>query len=182
MIVETPRLRLRTLVSDDAAFVLELVNEPSFLANIGDKGVRSEEDARNYIRNVYAEMYQRLGYGFWGLELKTSGELIGICGLTKRDTLDDVDLGFALLEKHWRKGYAREAAEATLEYGERELGLARIIAITSPLNDASCTLLEKLGFHLEGLVDWEEDETRLYGWARGGGGSPSNRIDSVTGL
>lgn len=163
-ILETDRLTLRQLDSDDAPFVLKLVNEPSWLKYIGDKGVRTLEDAENYIRTGPADMYRRLGFGLWLTELTNSQEPIGICGLLKRDTLDDVDIGFALLPGFWKQGYAFEAAGATLEYARDTLGLARVVAITTRNNAASCALLEKLEFHLQGLIQMtpEDEELKLF--------------------
>lgn len=148
----TERLTLRRLHAGDAAFILRLVNEPSWLRYIGDKGVHTLEDAEKYIRTGPADMYARLGFGLWLVELKEGAQSIGICGLLKRDTLDDVDIGFAMLPEFWRQGYAFEAAQATVQYASRELRLPRLAAITSRDNVASCGLLEKLGFRLQQLV------------------------------
>ncbi len=163
-ILETDRLALRQLASNDAAFILRLVNEPSWLRYIGDKGVSTLDEAKDYIQTGPVDMYQRLGFGLWLVELKPGMEPIGICGLLKRDTLDDVDIGFALLPEFWHKGYAYEAAAATLDHAKTHLALERILAITTPDNAASCSLLEKLGFALEELVRLspDDDELRLY--------------------
>ena len=115
-VLETDRLILRWLSTDDAEFILELLNEPSFLQYIGDKGVRTLEDARNYILNGPVDMYARLGFGLYLTELKERGVPLGICGLLKRDGLEDVDIGFAFLPRFWAKGYAYESA-AVLAYG-----------------------------------------------------------------
>lgn len=148
-VLETERLVLRWLATGDSAFILELVNEPSWLKFIGDKGVATLEDAERYIRNGPLEMYTRLGFGLYLVELKESGEPIGICGLIKRETLEDADLGFAFLPRFWGKRYAFESASATLSFGKRVLGLSRIVAITSPDNFRSVKLLERLGFRFE---------------------------------
>ncbi|MCW8925638.1 MAG: GNAT family N-acetyltransferase [Xanthomonadales bacterium] len=163
-ILETDHLTLRQLEAGDAAFILHLVNEPSWLQYIGDKGVTTLEDAANYIRTGPVDMYRRLGFGLWLVELKPEMEPIGMCGLLRRDTLDDVDIGFALLPEYWNRGYAFEAAAATLEYAKTRLALGRVLAITRPDNAASCALLEKLGFALERLVRLspDDDELRLY--------------------
>lgn len=164
-VIETDRLILRRLSTDDAEFILELLNEPSFLRFIGDKGVRTLADARDYILNGPVEMYARLGFGLYLTELKEGGVPIGVCGLIKRDGLDDVDIGFALLPRFWSKGYAYEAASAVMAYGKDALGLERIVAITSPDNHASGRLLEKLGLRFERMVRLSEDaeEVRLFG-------------------
>ena len=151
-VLETARLALRWLETDDAAFILQLVNEPSWLRFIGDKGIRTAEDARNYIEDGPVAMYRRLGFGLCLVELKESGEPIGICGLIKRDSLEDVDLGFAFLPAFWGKGYAFESAAAVMDYGRRTFGLSRLLAIASQDNEASTRLLDKLGFQFERLV------------------------------
>jgi RimJ/RimL family protein N-acetyltransferase len=163
-ILETDRLILRWLSTDDAEFILGLLNEPSFLRFIGDKGVRTLDDARNYILNGPVDMYNRLGFGLYLTELKDGGLPIGICGLIKRDGLEDADIGFAFLPKFWAKGYAYEAAAAVLAYGKTALGLNRIVAITSPDNHASARLLEKLGLRFERTIRLSKDaeEVRLF--------------------
>jgi len=153
VILETERLTLRRLHTDDAPFALRLVNEPSWLEHIGDKGVKTLEDAGNYLLTGPLDMYERLGHGMWMVELRSNKEPIGFCGLIKRDTLDDVDIGFALLPEFCRQGYAFEAAAATLEYAQTQLGLSRIVAITSQENKASGSLLEKLGFEFNKLLE-----------------------------
>ena len=163
-VLETDRLNLRWLSTDDAEFILELLNEPSFLRFIGDKGVRTLDDALDYILNGPADMYTRLGFGLYLTELKDGGVPIGICGLLKRDGLEDVDIGFAFLPKFWSRGYAYESAAAVMAYGKTVLGLNRIVAITSPDNYASGRLLEKLGLRFERIIHLSNDasEVRLF--------------------
>ena len=163
-VLETERLALRWLKTDDAAFIRQVVNEPSWLRYIGDKGVRTLEDARNYIEKGPVEMYGRLGFGLYLVELKETGDPIGICGLVKRESLDDVDLGFAFLPRFWAQGYAFESASAVMTHGTRALGLSRIVAVTSQDNHVSAKLLEKLGFHFERMARLAADtaEVRLY--------------------
>jgi RimJ/RimL family protein N-acetyltransferase len=148
-VLETERLILRRLSVDDGAFILELLNDPSWLRFIGDKGVRTLEDARNYILTGPMDMYARLGFGLYLTERKKDAAPIGICGLIKRDALKDVDIGFAFLPDFRGKGYAREAAAAVLEHARSAFGLRRLVAITSPDNEASIRLLEKLGLRFE---------------------------------
>jgi RimJ/RimL family protein N-acetyltransferase len=150
---ESERLRLRPLTPEDAPFILELLNEPAFIQNIADKGVRTLEAARDYILNGPMASYGRHGFGLFAVERKEPGSPIGICGLIKREGLDDVDIGFALLARHWSKGYAVEAAAATLAYGLRTLGLPRIVAITAPGNQGSIRVLERIGMRFEGMLD-----------------------------
>lgn len=163
-VLETNRLILRRLSTEDADFILELVNEPSWLRFIGDKGVRSIVDARDYILKGPVESYERFGFGLYLAELKETGTPIGICGLIKRDSLKDVDLGFAFLPKFWGNGYAYESASAVMAYGKSALGLNRIVAVTTPDNHNSIKVLEKLGFRFEQIVRLSVDapEVRLF--------------------
>ena len=150
--------------AEDAPFILKLLNEPSWIRFIGDKGVKTLGDARRYILEGPVKMYSLLGFGLWLVELKSSGVPIGICGLIKRDSLPDVDIGFAFLPAYWRQGYAAESASAAISYGRGAFSLGRILAITSPDNDHSGRLLEKLGFRFEGMIRLSGDspEVKLY--------------------
>jgi RimJ/RimL family protein N-acetyltransferase len=163
-VIETERLTLRKLSNDDTAFIIDLLNQPSFLRYIGDKGVRTADDAQRYIQDGPMASYERFGFGLYLVALKDSGVPIGICGLIKRDSLPDVDLGFAFLPAYWSKGYASEAAAAVLRYGRSALGLSRIVAITSLDNQDSMKLLGKIGFKEESLVRLSEggEEVRLF--------------------
>jgi RimJ/RimL family protein N-acetyltransferase len=165
-VIETDQLILRWLAIDDAAFILELLNDPSWVRFIGDRGVRTVEDARNYILTGPMEMYSRLGFGLFLTELKDAERTpVGICGLIKRDGLEDVDLGFAFLARYQSKGYGSEAAAATLAYGRDQIGLQRIVGITSVDNIGSSRLLEKIGMKFEKLMKLPHDteELKLYG-------------------
>lgn len=166
MILKTDRLRLRELTTEDAAFMLKLLNEPSFIRNIGDRGVRTLEEARSYISNRIAASYKEHGFGLWLVEENESGEAIGVCGLLKREWLEDVDLGYALLPEYWSKGYATEAASATVAYAREALGLARVVAITDPDNQSSIKLLERIGFDHERMVRQSVGEPELKLFAR----------------
>jgi RimJ/RimL family protein N-acetyltransferase len=148
-VLQTERLVLRELQRRDASFILALVNEPSWLRFIGDKGVRTLEDAVNYIAEGPARMYARHGFGLWLVELREGSAPVGLCGLVKRESLPDVDVGFAFLSAHWCNGYAFESATAVVSYARDVLGLRRIVAIASPDNDRSARLLAKLGFRYE---------------------------------
>jgi RimJ/RimL family protein N-acetyltransferase len=161
VVLETERLRLRLLTEDDAPFILELVNDPAWLRFIGDRGVRHPDDARNYIRNGSVASYGKFGFGLWLVELKAGGTPIGICGLLRRDTLPDADLGFAFLPGFRGRGYAVEAGRATLEHGRANLGLHRILAVTAPGNEASVRTLEKLGLRFEKMVTLEAGKPEL---------------------
>ena len=156
-VIETRRLILRRLSVADAEFILELLNDPSFLRFIGDKGVRTPDDARAYVLNGPIQSYETFGFGLYLAALKASSAPIGICGLLKRNTLEDVDIGFAFLPAYRGKGYAAEAAQATLTHGKDGFGLSRIVAITDPDNVASIGLLEKLGFKFERMTKLAND-------------------------
>ena len=160
-ILETDRLILRQLSTEDAAFILELVNEPSFIQNIGDRGVRTLEDARAYILRVAISSYEKNGFGLYLVELKDSGQSIGMCGLIKRDGLEDVDIGYAFLPRFWLKGYAVEAAAAVKNYARDALGLKRLVAITDPANQGSIRVLEKIGLKYEKMVRLSADDIEL---------------------
>ena len=149
MRLETERLLLTHLDPADAAFILELLNEPSWLRFIGDKNVHSLDDARRYIENGPMAMYAAKGFGLYRVALKETDTPIGICGLIKRDTLPEPDIGFAFLPRAWGAGYAREASLAVIEQGRREFGLVRLLAITDPDNERSIRLLERLGLREE---------------------------------
>lgn len=145
VVCETERLLLRRLEPEDAPFILELVNEPGWLRFIGDRNVHDLDGARRYMEEGPRALYARLGFGLYCVTAK-DGMPLGMCGLIKRDTLEDVDLGFAFLARHHGHGYAREAAAATLEHARRDHGLTRLAAITDPDNARSIHLLESLGF------------------------------------
>ena len=164
-LIETPRLVLRHLAPDDAGFILELLNDPAFLRHIGDKGVRNKRQARAYIRNGPMASYDRFGFGLYLVALK-DGAPIGICGLLKRQTLDDVDLGFAFLPHFRALGYAFESAQAVLAHARATRGLTRVLAITSPDNAASIGLLEKLGFSFQRMAQLTPAEPPIKLFAR----------------
>ncbi len=148
-VLETERLVLRRATAADAAFILRLVNEPAWKQHIGDRGMKTEQEARAYLEKSFIEMYARLGHGLYVAERREGGTPVGICGLLRRDTLDGVDLGFALLGEFEGQGYALEAARAVLAHEARAHRLERVLAITSPGNARSERLLARLGFRIE---------------------------------
>lgn len=148
-ILETPRLRLRRVALSDSAFFLELLNDPSWLANIGDRGVHTNADAESYIRNTIWTQYEAYGYGMYALQLKSSESLIGICGLVKREFLSAPDLGFALLPDYVGQGLAAEAAGELMSHAQDRLRIARLYAIVTHGNERSVRLLARLGFRRE---------------------------------
>jgi len=161
MILETERLQLRILSVDDAEFMLRLLNEPSFIQNIGDRGVRTIDDARAYILKGPIASYEEFGFGLWMVETRLENTPIGICGLLKRDVLDDVDIGYALLPEFWSQGYALESASAVTSYASERLGLKRVVAVVNADNQSSIRLLEKMGFKYERMVRLSEDASEI---------------------
>ena len=145
----TSRLQLRELTPADAPFIRRLLNEPSFLRFIGDRGVRNEADAVNYLLRGPMASYARHGHGLLRVGLRADDTPVGICGLVQRDTLPQPDIGFAFLPEHWSRGFAFEAADAALRHGRDALGLDEVLAIVSPGNDRSVALLERLGLRFE---------------------------------
>lgn len=176
IVLETERLSLRWLTTDDDAFILKLVNEPAWLQFIGERGVRTLADAQRYLVDGPIAMYARCGFGLFAVERKSDGVLLGICGLLKRDTLEDVDLGFAFFEKFWGQGFARESAAAMTAHAERAFSLRRLVAITSPDNHRSIQLLEKLGFTFERLIRLTNTspESNLFAWSAAKTASQAN--------
>ena len=160
--IETERLVLREMTAGDAAFVLRLVNEPAFLRYIGDRGVHTLDDARRYIADGPVAGYARDGYGLMRVERRSDGAALGMCGVLKRDTLPDPDLGFSFFPEYWSQGYALESARAILRHARGTLGLGRILAITTQDNEPSMRLLHKLGFRFERLVTMGDEELRLF--------------------
>ena len=159
--IRSPRLELRELTLQDDEFILQLLNGESFLRFIGDKGVRTLSDAREYIAQGPIASYRRFGFGLYLSSLRDRATPVGICGLVKRESLEDVDLGFAQLSRHCARGYATEAAAAVLAYGREVLALRRIVAITAPDNAASIAVLEKVGFQFERLIRLAADGPAL---------------------
>jgi len=186
-ILETERLILREIVESDAEFILDLLNQPSFIKYIGDRNVRTLEQSREFIESRYRKSYAENGFGLWAVELKIQdsrfeiqdsefkvqdseirnpeSELqnpaIGMCGFVRRESLPDADIGFAFLPQFERKGYALESARAAMNYGRKVLGLKRVLAITTPDNESSGRLLEKLGFKYDGLITQPPDAEEL---------------------
>jgi ribosomal-protein-alanine N-acetyltransferase len=170
---ETQRLALRRLEFHDAPFIVELLNQPSFIENIGDRGVRSLEDARAYLRAGPMAMYERFGLGLLHVARKSDGAAVGMCGLLRRDILPDVDLGYAFLPAYWGGGLAFEAAQGTLRHATEKTGLKRVIGVVSQGNAASIRVLEKLGMRFERMHQMypEEPEVCLYGMALSSNGA-----------
>lgn len=160
-ILETERLLIRPLTAEDADFILELLNDPAFIQNIGDKNVRSLDDARAYIRNGPIASYAKHGFGLCLAILKETGESMGICGLIKRNELEHVDIGYAFLPRYRSKGYGLESARAMKEYAKEKVGLKQLVAIVDPVNQSSIRMLEKLDMTFEKMIKLSGDAIEL---------------------
>jgi len=160
----TERLSLRKLTFKDAEFIFELLNDPDWIRYIGDRGVRTLDDAQAYIRKGPMTMYDKHGFGLYLVEVRETGKAVGLSGLLKRDALDDVDIGFAFLPSARGVGYAREAARAVIEEASTHHRLRRLAAITSVDNDSSIRLLEREGFRFEKLLTMpgESEPVKLF--------------------
>ena len=165
IVIETERLILRKFTIEDAPFMLELLNTPTWLRFIGDRNVHSVKEAEQYLINGNIKNYSTYGFGFYLVEVKETGESIGMCGLVKRDSLDDIDIGFAFLPQFIGKGYGFEAASATLRYAQTVLQLNKIIAIVNPENADSIKLIKKIGLQFEKMVQlsFTDIELMLFG-------------------
>ena len=160
-IPETERLTITEMLEADAAFMLELLNSPAWLKYIGDRGVRTLEDAERYILTRIMPSYRQNNFGFYLVKLKDDNASIGICGLVKRDGLDHVDIGFAFLPEYEGRGYGYESASAVMQYAKTTLKLDTIVAITTKDNLPSINLLKKLGLNFKQLVRLPGDEEEL---------------------
>lgn len=160
-ILETERTILREVTTDDAEFILDLLNQPSFIKYIGDRNVRTVDGAAEYVESRFTDSYRKFGFGMWAVELKETKTPIGICGFVKRDSLPDADIGFAFLPQYCSQGYAFESADAAMKYGRDILGLTRVLAITSQNNESSIKLLEKINFKFERLIKLPHSDEEL---------------------
>ena len=153
IVLETERLVLRLVTEADAPFLLELLNSPGFLENIGDRGVRDEAQARTYVTERVLASYRDHGFGMWLTEQKLDSKPVGLAGLVRREGLDVPDVGYAFIQRVWGQGYAQEAAAAVLAHAQGPLGIPKLAAITSPENFASMAVLRKIGFTFQGMID-----------------------------
>ena len=158
---QTPRLTLRWMNLRDASFIRDLLNSPGWIRFVGNRNIDTLEKAEDFLNTIIIPSYEKFGFGFYLLQRKQDNESLGICGLVKREGLDDVDLGYALLPQYEGQGYALEAAQATLEYGFSAHGLERIVAISTPDNKASLSLLNKLGMVYQKKVRLADDDIDL---------------------
>lgn len=165
---ETERLRFRAMSETDDEFILDLLNSSGWQEFIGDKNVHNVEQARSYIRNSIESSYKNNEFGIWVVCLRDSGAVVGTCGLVNRDTLPDIDIGYAFLPQFYGQGFATEASLAVLSFAKNSLNLKRVLAIVSHGNHASVKVLEKLSFESRGdyslgpLEDGGEDKVMLF--------------------
>lgn len=162
--LETDRLRMRPVTTDDTELMLAIWNDPAFIRNVADRGIRTPEQARDAIEAGAQKLFTDYGYGPYCLSLKSNGDLIGICGLFRRDNLPDADIGFSLLPDYRGQGYAGEAAIEILRHARDDLGLKRLTALVSPQNIPSIGLIEKLGLKFDRFITMpgDEEEISLY--------------------
>lgn len=164
-IIETSRLRIRRFTKDDASFIFHLLNDPSFIENIGDKKIQNNADAAQYLEQGPLQSYQHRGFGFNLVALKSTDEAIGMCGLVKREELENPDLGYAYLSAFQGQGFATEAATAILAELSNSKRLKSVSAITSPVNTASNQVIIKVGFKFEQVIEFKGEDTNLYTYA-----------------
>jgi RimJ/RimL family protein N-acetyltransferase len=148
-VLETERLILRELVPDDAPFMLELLNDPAYILNIADRGVRDVEGARRYLEERWRASYAEHGFGLWVVVHRETGACTGLCGLVRRAGLDDVDIGYAFLPAFRGRGFALESALGVKAHARDVVGLTRLVAIVTPGNARSIQVLERLGMRFE---------------------------------
>lgn len=160
-LLQTERLNLRLFTLEDAGHIVELLNQPSFIRFIGDRGVRTAAEAEKYLTDGPLKSYEQNGFGLWLAEEKATHAFVGMCGLIKRPELEDVDIGYALLPKFWGCGLATEACAAVLAYARNHLQLKRLVAIVAPDNIASIRVLEKIGLKFERTMLWPQDKSEL---------------------
>lgn len=165
--LETARLIIDEITAKDAPFMLKMLNDPAFIKYVADRGVRTEEQARTYIHDRLTASYEEHGFGMGAVRLKDSGELIGMCGLVDRESLEDIDIGYGFLPKFRGNGYALEAALAVMKMGREDFGLHRLLAIIHPANTGSRALAEKMGMHFESMIRLTPDEEEIcqYAWS-----------------
>jgi [ribosomal protein S5]-alanine N-acetyltransferase len=156
--IESARLSIRPISTDDAAFVLELLNSESWIRFIGARNVSNLQEAQNYITERFIQHYEKHGYGVYAVRLRSKDEVLGIVTLLNKDYLETVDIGYAFLDRFCQQGYALEATQSVLEYANKTLGMTKIIAVTKESNEASARLLKRLGFHFEKRLIVSDEE------------------------
>ena len=160
-LIETERLRLRPVTVDDTELMLAVWNDPAFIRNVADRGIRTVEQAQEAIKSGAQKLFEDYGYGPYCISLKTDGTMVGICGLFKRENLDDPDIGFGVLPDYCGNGYAGEAAAAVVNFAHDEFGIAVLTAIVSPTNTPSIGLIKKLGLTFDQMITMPGDEDAI---------------------
>jgi len=158
LITETQRLTLRCLTLTDAEFYLNLLNDPLWIKNIGDKGVHTIEAAREAIVSKHLAVQEKMGFSIYLVERTSDHAAIGLCGLVRREQLDEIDIGYGFLPEYRGQGYASEAVESMIDFAKEKLKLSRLLAIVSPHNLASSNLLKKQGFNFKEILHWQDKE------------------------
>lgn len=162
--LQTEHLKMRRLNLDDAGLMLAIWNDPGFIRNVADRGIRTVEQAQEAMEKGAMHLYETYGYGPYRVALRDCDTAIGLCGLFRRDSLDDPDIGYAILPDHRGKGIAYEASAAVIEHARSDLALKRLIALISPNNSASIGLIRKLGLEFERMhrMPDDDDEVCIY--------------------
>ncbi|MGV3656775.1 MAG: GNAT family N-acetyltransferase [Chitinophagaceae bacterium] len=156
LILESERLLLREFSLEDAPFIIELLNSPGWIKYIGERQVKTNEQAAAYLQNGPLKSYQQNGYGFYMVQLKTDGTPVGMCGLIKRPFLPHPDIGFAFLPAYNGKGYAYEIASATAAFAKTTLQIEQLAAIVMAENESSIRLLQKLHFQFHSTITYPD--------------------------
>jgi RimJ/RimL family protein N-acetyltransferase len=162
VILTTPRLVLSEFTPEDAPFIFKLLNTPGWIKYIGTRNINTENDARDYINNKLITSYKQHGFGFYNVRKKDDDEAVGMCGIIKREHLDDPDIGFALLPEYEGNGYAYESASAVMDYAKDTLKFKRLSAITVPFNKSSIKLIEKIGLNFEKMIHENNEHLMLF--------------------
>jgi RimJ/RimL family protein N-acetyltransferase len=165
-LMESVRLRLRPVTVDDAGLMLAVWNDPAFIENVSDRGIRTVDQAREAIESGAQKLFEDYGYGPYCMSLKSDGNLIGICGLFKRENMEDPDIGFGVLPDYCGRGYAGEAAAAVVDYARNTLGISVLTAIVSPTNAPSISLIKKLGMTFERMITMPGDDDAICLYSR----------------
>lgn len=160
-ILSTDRLTISRFTLEDASFIRELMNDKDWIQNIGDRGIRTNQDAENYIKDRFFKSYKENGFGFYLLRLKSSNERIGTAGLVDREGIEGIEIGYGMLPAYRGKGYAFEATKAIMHYAKNNLNISEIVAIVNPDNVKSIVLLEKLGLHYTKMVQLPGEEKEI---------------------
>jgi len=156
--MSTDRLLINRITLDDAGFILKLMNDKDWIKNIGDRGIRTIEEAEEYIRTRFLKTYNEVGFGFYSLIIKETQQIIGIAGLVDREGIDHIDIGYGMLPEYRGKGYAFEATKAIYDYAYQDLKIDKIVAIVNPDNPGSIKLLTKLGLEFEKMIRLPDEE------------------------